>query len=97
MVKLHIVNPQASTAIEAYSPAPRLASLKGKTIGLYWNVKAGGDLALEHTARLVGQSFPDAQFKEYIGSVGATMRHTTAEDADRIARECDAVVGTTAD
>ncbi len=97
MVKLQIVNPQASTVIEAISPANRLSNLTGKTVGLYWNIKAGGDVALERTAELLAQRFPEVEFKQYIGSVGATMRHATAEDADRMARECDAVVGTTAD
>ncbi len=97
MVKLQILNPQASTAITPASLATRVSGLSGKTIGLYWNMKAGGDVALEQTAHFLGQRFPNAEFRYYTGSVGATMRHATAEDAERVARECDAVVGTTAD
>ena len=97
MVKLQILNPQASTAVAAVGLASRLSDLSGKTIGLYWNMKAGGDLALEQTAHFLGQRFPGTEFKYYVGSVGAYMRHATVEDAERVARECDAVVGTTGD
>ena len=69
----------------------------GARIGLYWNMKAGGDAALDQMERMLGARFPGATFRRYIGSVGFLMRHATAEDADRIASEVDAVVGTTAD
>ncbi|MFQ5875818.1 MAG: hypothetical protein ACE5JL_18735 [Dehalococcoidia bacterium] len=97
MAKLRVVNPQANTIISPVSMAPRVADLAGKTIGLYWNMKAGGDLALEHTANLLGQRFPGTNFKHYVGTVGAMLCHVTGDDADRIAAECDAVVGTTSD
>ncbi len=97
MAKLEIVNPQAGTSVAPISLASRLKEMTGKTIGLYWNLKGGGDVALEQTAHYLGQRFPDAQFKFYTGSVGSTMRHATAEDAELVAQECDAVVGTTAD
>ena len=97
MATLHIVNPQASTLITPVSLADRVGDLSGKTVGLYWNLKAGGNVALEHTAYLLGQRFPGAEFKYYHGSVGASMRHATAEDAEQVARECDSVVGTTSD
>jgi hypothetical protein len=97
MVKLQIFNPQASTSVAPVSLAPRLSMLEGKTIGLYWNMKAGGDVALEHTAQLLGQRFPGVKFKHYVGDVGGMLRHVTAQRADQVAEECDAVVGTTAD
>lgn len=97
MAKLEILNPQASTVIEAIDPAPRLAELAGKSIGLWWNMKAGGNVALDRTAQILTQRFPEMHFKHYVGSVGAMLRHATAEDADKISRECDAVVGTSSD
>ena len=45
----------------------------------------------------VGARFPGVRFRRYTGSVGWLMRHCTAEDADRIASEVQAVVGTTND
>ncbi len=97
MAKLQIINPQASTVIESVKPAQRVAALQGKTIGLYWNMKAGGDVGLEQTAELLRKRLPGTEFRNYVGSVGAMLRHATAEDADRVARETDAVVGTTSD
>ena len=97
MARMQVLNPVAQTVQHKVDPAPRLDGLRGKTIGLYWNMKAGGDVALEQTARLMGERFRGAQFKYYVGSVGASMRHATSEDAERVAGECDAVVGTTGD
>jgi len=97
MAELSILNPVAETVQFSVKPAPRDRDLTGARIGLYWNMKAGGDAALDEMERRLGERFPGARFKRYIGSVGFLMRHATAEDADRMAAECDAVVGTTAD
>ena len=96
MARLEILNPVAKTVEHSVKPAPRLATLDGATIGLYWNIKAGGDAALDRTEALLHAKFPGTKFRRYTGSVGWLMRHCTAEDADRIAAEVDAVVGTTA-
>ena len=97
MARLEILNPIAKVVEHSVKPAPRLKTLDGATIGLYWNIKAGGDAALDRTEQLIRQRYPTAKFKRYMGSVGWLMRHCTAEDADRIAAEVHAVVGTTND
>ena len=97
MARLEILNPVAKTVEHSVKPAPRLRDLDGATIGLYWNMKAGGDAALDRTERLLQAKCPEARFRRYTGSVGWLMRHCTAEDADRIAAEVHAVVGTTND
>jgi hypothetical protein len=97
MARLDILNPVASTVEHSVRPAPRPRDFSGATIGLYWNMKAGGDAALDRTEQLLAARFPGATFKRYTGSVGWLMRHATAEDADRMASEVSAVVGTTAD
>lgn len=97
MVSLEVLNPVAEKRRHHVPPAPRPTDLKGKTIGLYWNLKAGGDVALDAVQGLLGKRCEGARFKRFVGSVGFMMRHLTAEDAGRIARECDAVVGTTSD
>lgn len=79
------------------APAARLSGFASKRIGLYWNMKAGGDVALAHAQHLIQSRYPDTTFREYRGSVGWVMRHATAEDVRRVAAECDAVIGTTAD
>ncbi|MFQ5830769.1 MAG: hypothetical protein ACE5JD_16680 [Candidatus Methylomirabilia bacterium] len=97
MARLEVFNPVARVVEHSVPPASRLSDLSGKRVGLYWNMKSGGDLALDRTEELLKERFPDVTVQRFVGSVGWLMRHCTAEDADRIARECDAVVGTTND
>jgi hypothetical protein len=97
MARLEILNPVAKSLEFSVKPAPRLRDWNGVTLGLYWNIKAGGDFALDRTEELIGKRFPGVRFKRYTGSVGWLMRHCTAEDADRMASEVQAVVGTTND
>ncbi|OGL11785.1 MAG: hypothetical protein A3I17_02710 [Candidatus Rokubacteria bacterium RIFCSPLOWO2_02_FULL_72_37] len=97
MARLEILNPVAKTVEYSVTPARRPSDLDGLRIGLYWNMKAGGDAALDRTEQLLRGRFSKATFRRYTGSVGFIMRHCTAEDADRIASEVHAVVGTTAD
>lgn len=96
-MRLEILSPVAKAVEFSVKPAQRPRDLKGATIGLYWNMKAGGDAALDRTEELLRRRFPDTTFRRYHGSVGFLMRHATAEDADRMAAEVHAVVGTTAD
>jgi len=97
MTRLEIVNPVARTLEFSVKPAPRLADWRGVTVGLYWNMKAGGDAALDRVEALLAARVPGLRFRRYTGSVGWLMRHCTPEDADRIAAEVQAVVGTTND
>jgi hypothetical protein len=97
LIKLKVFNPVAESVQTPLKPANRLSDIAGKRIGLYWNMKAGGDVALARTAELLQRRFPGATFKNYRGSVGWVMRHATSEDVRRVGSECDAIVGTTAD
>ncbi len=97
MARLEIRNPVAARVEQSVKPAARSAGLAHLTIGLYWNMKAGGDAALDRTAELLRERFPGVKFRRYTGSVGFLMRHATADDADRMTSEVQAVVGTTAD
>ena len=43
-VTLEVLNPRGEIApLPIAAPAPRLATLAGKRVGIYWNNKAGGD------------------------------------------------------
>ncbi len=97
MTAIKVRNPVASTVARHVEPAPRLGDLNGKRIGLYWNMKAGGDVALFRIKSVLEERYPGARFADYQGSVGGLMRHCTAADSDRIAKEVDAVIGTTSD
>jgi hypothetical protein len=97
MASLRVFNPVARSVQTRLEPAPRPADLNGKRVGLYWNMKAGGDVALRRTQELLAQRFPRTQFAFYQGDVGWLMRHLTPGEADRIAREVDVLIGTTSD
>jgi hypothetical protein len=60
-----LVNPEGSVRSASLTPAPRAHSLVGKTVGLAWNGKPGGQDALEEIAELLGQSFARIQFIRY--------------------------------
>jgi len=96
-MRLEVLNPQARTVEQAVKAAPRPADLRGKRIGLYWNLKAGGDHALTRAAELLGQRAPGVTFRRYWGEVGSLFRMATPADVQRMAAECDAVIGTTSD
>ena len=97
MVKLEIANPVADVVIPKVEPAKRPADLAGKRIGLYWNYKPGGNVALDEVERLLRERYPSAQFIRFEGSVGASVRHLTPKDADRAIERTEVVVGTTGD
>jgi hypothetical protein len=98
-MKLQVLNP-VSRRMEsktASPSAPRLSDLEGKHIGLYWNLKPGGDAALKRAAELLKSRYPKMETKMYVGSIGAQNRFMTKEDVKRITAECSAVIGSTAD
>jgi len=100
--ELTIVNPVALQKLETregerFPSAPRLTTFAGKTVGLYWNGKQQGEHALARTREQLARLYPDVKFREYIGSMGGVLRRASDEQLDQMARECDAVIGTTAD
>jgi len=102
MSTLTIVNPIAipkteTTRAEVYAVPPRLDTLAGKTLGLFWNGKNGGQHALRRIRENLSRAYPGVRFVDYLGSMGAVMRRASEEQLDQMARECDAVIGTTAD
>ena len=97
MAVLEVLNPVARQVKKKGANAPRLARLEGKIIALYWNHKAGGDLALKRTGELLKARFPGVETRSYVGSIGGTNRFMTRGDVEKIARECAAVIGTSAD
>ncbi|MDE3100653.1 MAG: hypothetical protein KGJ98_00295 [Chloroflexota bacterium] len=96
-MKLVVANPVAESTVRSVPPAPRAGDLDGKTVGLYWNIKAGGDKALDRTERVLRARYPSARFVRLLGSIGSTVRHLTPRDADRVASTCQVTVGTTGD
>jgi hypothetical protein len=96
-VKLVVANPVAVSTRPSFRPAPRVSDLSGKRVGLYWNFKPGGNVALDHVERLLTQRYGGLSFYRAYGSVGASVKRVTAADADQIRANCDVVFGTTGD
>ena len=96
-MRVEVLNPVARKIEERGSLAPRLTSLEGKHIGLYWNFKAGGDAALRRVGELLAARFPGITTKLYTGSIGGSNHFVTNEDARRIAGEAVGMIGSTAD
>jgi len=54
---LEVLNPVADQDSRTYPPAARSASLEGVTLGLAWNGKTGGDVALESMAEYIRERY----------------------------------------
>ena len=89
---LDVLNPVARIAEGKVAPAPRTADLTGKTVGLYWNQKPGGDVTLAAVARELESRFRGLQFRRF------TYPFPTASDdlASVVNGGVDAVVGSSA-
>jgi len=94
---LQVLNPVSRRVEEAGTTANRLANLEGMRIGLYWNHKPGGDLALRRAGQLLMDRFPGLETKMYVGSIGGAYHQITKDDVERMKEECSAVIGTTGD
>ena len=94
MYSLEVMNPVAPVLgdVEATPPAPRPDSLEGKTIGLVWNGKANGDVALKRAGELIRRRIPDVSLKFYSGALP-----TPKPVMDRAKSEVDVAIGCTAD
>jgi len=97
MVKMEVLNPVAEKPKRKIDLAPRLGDLSGKTIGLFWNAKPGGNIIHERTAQLLSQKIEGIRLKTYnaVGSSGTA--YALPEDLEKMSKECDGVVGTSAD
>lgn len=96
-MQIKVLNPVARKIEKRGALAARLPRIDGGRIGLYWNLKSGGDIALQHAGELIKQRFPGIETKMYVGSVGSTHRMATKDDIRKMAEECTAVIGSTSD
>ncbi|GIH06700.1 hypothetical protein Rhe02_47670 [Rhizocola hellebori] len=96
-----IVNPVATPRShldgDRFPPAPRPATLDGKTVALYWNGKQNGLDALARAKELLAERFADVTFIELTGALGGTTRYLSEEQLDLIEAKVDVLVGTSAD
>ena len=96
-MRLDVLNPVAQKVEKKGPSAPRLPELERKLIGLYWNRRSGGDAALRRAGELLRAQYAGLETKSYEGSIAGSLGHKTKDDVKRIAQECAAVIGSTAD
>ncbi|HYG26989.1 MAG TPA: hypothetical protein VD906_08780 [Caulobacteraceae bacterium] len=90
---LEVLNPTSDEYGQGRAPlAPRLKSLSGAVVGLLWNGKPRGDIALKAVGKLIQQQVPDADVRFYPGTI-----RFTKELLAQAAEECDAVITCAAD
>ena len=97
MTSIEVFNPVAEIVPTHVDPAVRYDALEGKRVGLYWNFKTNGDLALSHVERLMAERFPGTTFVNVRGDGGLLAKHATESVASYVAQTCDVVVGAIAD
>ncbi|MGE3619919.1 MAG: hypothetical protein AB7L84_05590 [Acidimicrobiia bacterium] len=90
---LDVVAPVATAFGTEHRPlAPRPTSLEGLTLGLLWNVKPNGDVALRAAAAAIEAQVEGLKVRFYDGGIPVASALL-----DRIAHECDVVLACTAD
>ncbi|OPY66479.1 MAG: hypothetical protein A4E57_02798 [Syntrophorhabdaceae bacterium PtaU1.Bin034] len=84
-VTLEVLNPRGEIPPSAtFSPVTRVPDLAGKTIGIYWIGKAGGNNFWDAVEELLKQKYPTAKVKRYQGPFDLSQK-----TADTVAKECD--------
>ena len=67
-VTLEVLNPRGEVApLPVVSPSPRLASLEGRKVGIYWNNKAGGDHFWDVVEAEMKEKAPTVKIVRYNG------------------------------
>ncbi len=60
-----LVNPAGVIKITPIEMPPRISTLEGKTIGLKWNMKPGGNIFLDRVAELLKEKVPSAKIIKF--------------------------------
>jgi hypothetical protein len=93
MEGLKVFNPVAQKISIHFKPAERVKGLRSITVGLVWNGKAGGDIALRRVAedlkKELGYDFRTVEFCDDFPFAPFTI--------ERVAASCQAVIASTGD
>lgn len=94
MFTLEVLDPVANSAGETKvtGAARRRDSLDGLTLGLLWNSKRGGDIALNKAGEFIKSKYKNLNVIRYDGSIPCDK--SLLEKAQR---ECDIFIGSTGD
>ena len=96
MFTLEVLNPVARSEGETKKviskAAPRPRSLDGLTLGLLWNSKRGGEVALMKAGDLIKSKYKNVKVIRYDGSMPCEKTLMA-----RAKQECDVFIGSTGD
>ena len=94
MFTLEVLNPVARSEgdIKVSKAARRPRSLDGLTLGLLWNSKRGGEIALVKAGELVRNKYKNVKVIRYDGTMPCEK-----ELMERARQECDIFIGSTGD
>ena len=92
---LEVLNPvgQQRGLLNSLTISDRPESLDNKTVGLLWSGTHGGDVALKRAGEMLQERFQNVSVNFYTGG-NYPAPPTIVQQA---ARECDVVIGATAD
>jgi hypothetical protein len=85
-----VFDPTEGPTAKAFTPAPRLASLKGKVVGILDNGKARSDVLLHEVQELLRHEAGVADF--VLVRKASAYRPAPDDQLDDLARRADAVV-----
>ncbi len=92
---LRVLNPTAVHEFKPLAYANRLKDLNHKKIGLHWNNKARGDVALRRVEELLAKRFEGMSFQWFYSRVNIGVPEEWFEEVKRSG--VDGIVGTTGD
>ena len=92
---LEVLNPVASQRGDesTLKANPRPKTLDGKTVGLLWSGTHGGDVALKRAGEMLQDKYSNVKVNFYESGMYPAPEHIVKQAA----KECDVVIGCTAD
>jgi hypothetical protein len=94
--RLVVLNPIGIFKPNRVAPAPRLKDLNNKKIGLHWNEKPRGDIALQRVKENLEERFTGVKIK-FLPSTNIVRAISEEQFAEIMDWKPDAVIGATAD
>lgn len=94
-VTLEVLDPTGAVVVKGKALASRVDTLEGKTIGLVWNLKPGGEVFLDEVGKLLGERYPTARLSHL--TVSDCCVKLPPGELEAIAKDIDLAVFTSAD
>ena len=92
---LQVLNPVGVHKFTPLSPAKRLTDLKNKKIGLYWNQKARGNIALDRVRELLSERYEGVTFEWFETGISLEASKEWFENVKK--KGVDGIVASTGD